>query len=66
MEASLAGIVRQREKGQSLLTFLCQLLLGSLEPMKAMPSPEQDSTRQQVFRVIRESPTLQSSGSAND
>jgi AcrR family transcriptional regulator len=62
MEASLAGIVRQREKGESLLTFLRQLLLGSLEPMKAMPSPEQDSTRQQVFRVIRESPTLQARG----
>lgn len=62
MEASLAGIVRQREKGESLLTFLRQLLLGSLEPMKAMPSLEQDSTRQQVFQVIRESPSLQARG----
>src|SRR5581483_8547073 len=47
---------------EPLLTFLRQLLLGSLEHMKAMPSPEQDSTRQQVFRVIRESPTLQARG----
>ena len=62
METSLAGIVRQREKGEPLLTFLRHLLLGSLEPMKAMPPPEQDSTRQQVFRVIRESPTLQARG----
>lgn len=62
MEASLAGIVRQREKGAALHTFLRQLLLGSLEPLKAMPSREQDSTRQQVFRVMRESPTLQARG----
>src|SRR5579884_1663131 len=38
METSLAGSVRQRERGQSLLAFLRQLLLGSLEPLKAMPS----------------------------
>lgn len=62
MEASLAGIVRQREKGEPLLTFLRHLLLGSLERMKVMLPPEQDSTRQQVFRVIRESPTLQARG----
>jgi AcrR family transcriptional regulator len=62
MEDSLAGIVRQREKGEPLLTFLRQLLLGSLEPMKAMPSPEKDSTRQQVFQVIQESPSLQARG----
>lgn len=62
METSLAGIVRQRENGEALLTFLRQLLLSSLEPMKAVLSPEQDATRQQVFQVIRESPTLQARG----
>ncbi|GCE24964.1 TetR family transcriptional regulator [Dictyobacter alpinus] len=62
MEASLAGMVRQREKGEPLLAFLRHLLLGSLEHMKAMPPPEQDVTRQQVFRVMRESPTLQARG----
>ncbi len=56
METSLAGLVQQRKKGEPLLSFLRQLLLGSLEPMKAMPSPEQDSMRQQIFRVIQESP----------
>jgi hypothetical protein len=30
--------------------------------MKAMPSPEQDSMRQQIFRVIQESPSLQARG----
>ena len=34
METSLAGIVRQREKGEPLFTFLRHLLLGSLEPLK--------------------------------
>ncbi|QBD77366.1 hypothetical protein EPA93_15735 [Ktedonosporobacter rubrisoli] len=51
--------MRQREKREPLLSFLRQLLLGSLEPMKAMPPPEQDSKRQQVFQVIQESPSLQ-------
>lgn len=62
METSLAGIVRQREKGEPLLPFLRHLLLSSLEPMKAMPTPKQYATRQQIFRVIGESPTLQARG----
>ena len=62
METSLAGLVQQREKGEPLLSFLRQLLLGSLEHMKAMPSPEQSATRQQIFRVIQESPSLQARG----
>ncbi len=55
MEAHLAELVRRREKGESLVSFLRQSLLSSLERLHAM-TPEEGVARHHVIQVIREVP----------
>ncbi len=58
MEAHLAELVHYREQGESLLSFLRQNLLNSLELLQAT-TPEEGAARHQVIQVIQSSPALQ-------
>ncbi len=58
MEAYLAELVRHREQGESLVSFLRQSMLSSLERLRTT-TPEEGAARHQVIQLIQRSPALQ-------
>ncbi len=58
MEAHLAELIRHREQRESLVSFLRQHLLCSIELLHAT-TPEEGAARHHVIQVIQESPALQ-------
>jgi AcrR family transcriptional regulator len=57
METQLAEIVRQRDKTESLPTFLRRFMLASLERISPMSS-EEEAMRHQTIEVVEHSSTL--------
>ncbi|WP_165422815.1 TetR family transcriptional regulator [Ktedonosporobacter rubrisoli] len=58
MEAHLAELLRQREPGEALISFVRRYLLSTLERLYTTTA-EQDAARRRVIQVVQASPSLQ-------